>query len=97
MRAYEAMCIVRPDLSEEEKKNLFRQIGELIAKNKGAVTQAAVWAERRRLGFLVKKFSEGTYYLVNFTAPQEAIPKMRYDFRLNEQVLRIMITNPALV
>ncbi|MDD5668969.1 MAG: 30S ribosomal protein S6 [Candidatus Omnitrophica bacterium] len=94
MNKYEAMIIVRPDFTEEERKNLFHQIAEAIAKNGGAVTQAVVWAERRKLAFPIKrakKFDEGLFYLVNFDAPSDAITKVRYLYRVNEGIVRTLI------
>ncbi len=92
MNKYEAMFIVKPTLSEEEKKTLFAQIGETITKQGGEVARAAVWAEKKRLYFTLKKFQEGTYYLVNFSVAPEAIVKIRHAYRLNEQILRVLIT-----
>ena len=33
MNKYEAMFIVKPDLPEEERKNLFHQIDEIVTKH----------------------------------------------------------------
>ena len=94
MNKYEAMFIIKPDLSEEEGKTLFGQIQEAITKNSGRVDNAAVWAEKRKLVFTLKKQQEGVYYLVNFSAPSEAITKLKYTFKLNEQILRVLILRP---
>ena len=94
MNKYEAMFIIKPDLSEDDRKALFTQIQEAIVKNSGAVTNAAVWAEKRKLVFPINKQQEGVYYLVNFTAPSEAITKLKHTFKLNEQLLRVLILRP---
>ncbi|MBM3244978.1 MAG: 30S ribosomal protein S6 [Candidatus Omnitrophica bacterium] len=92
MNTYEAMFIVRPDLSEEERKTLFNQIADSVAKNSGSITSAVVWAEKRKLFFTIKKHNEGMYYLVNFSSPPEAIAKLRHAYNLNENILRVLIT-----
>jgi small subunit ribosomal protein S6 len=92
MNKYEAMLIVRPDLSDEDKKILFKQIDEAVAKHKGLISQSSVWAERRKLYFPIKKFQEGIYYLVAFSAPAEAIKELRGIYRLNENILRFLFT-----
>ncbi len=92
MNKYEAMCIVKPDLSEEEKKGLFAQIAEVVQKNNGKVSSAGVWAEKRPLAYSIKKQKEGIYYLVEFSLPPDAITQIRYAFKLNEQILRVLIT-----
>ena len=92
MHKYEAMFIVKPDLSEEEKNNLFNQITEFVAKNKGKVESSAVWAEKRRLAFAIKRNSEGIFYLMNFSSAPEAVAKLRSGYNLNENILRVLIT-----
>jgi small subunit ribosomal protein S6 len=92
MKKYEAMFIIRPDLSEEEKKALFNQISEEVIKNNGNVLQANIWSERRKLYFTIKKYREGLYYLMNFNVLPEAVAKIRHAYKLNESILRVLIT-----
>lgn len=92
-RKYEAMFIIKPDLSEEEKKSVTEQISEAILKNNGKVASAAVWAEKKKLYFKIKRYLEGTYYLVNFTCPPAAIAAINHAYRLNENILRVLISN----
>jgi small subunit ribosomal protein S6 len=92
MNKYEAMVIVKPDLSDDEKKVLFKQIDDAIAKNGGQVSQSGVWAERRKLYFPIKKFQEGVYYLAAFDAPSQAIKEIRNIYKLNENILRVLFT-----
>jgi small subunit ribosomal protein S6 len=92
MRKYEAMFIIKPDLSEEEKGVLFNQLNEAIIKNKGNVVQSGVWSEKRSLIFPIKKYSEGIYYLVNFTLEPAIITELRNAYKLNEGILRVLIT-----
>ena len=91
MNKYEAMFIIKPDLGEQDQKALFSFIADSIAKNNGSVTNAAVWSEKRRMTFTIKKQQEGVYYLVNFTAPADAINKLKYAYKLNETILRVMM------
>jgi small subunit ribosomal protein S6 len=95
MKKYEAMFIIRPDLSEDEKKNLLTQIGEQVTKNQGSVGQSSIWAERRKLYFPMKKYREGTYYLMNFTLDAGFIDKIRQAYNLNENILRLLISAVA--
>jgi len=92
MNKYEAMFIVKPDLSEEEKKSLFNQISDTVAKNQGTVDSAAVWAERKKLLFPLKRNLEGMYYLMNFSIGPSAITDIRRAYKLNENILRVLIT-----
>ena len=92
MNKYEAMFIVRPDLSEEEKKTLFNQISDAVTKHKGAVSYAGIWAEKRKLFFPLKRYQEGVYYLLSFNALPQAIKDMRHIYKLNEDILRVLIS-----
>lgn len=92
MNKYEALFIVKPDLSEEDKKNLFHQIDEVVTKHQGAVAQSGLWAERKKLFFPIKKYMEGVYYLLNFSLSPLAIKDIRHAYNLNENILRVLIT-----
>jgi len=92
MNKYEAMFIVKPDLSEEAKKELFNQIHEAVVKNNGQVSGGSVWAEKRKLYFTIKKCREGLYYLLNFSIAPQAIKEIRQAYKLNENILRVLIT-----
>jgi small subunit ribosomal protein S6 len=92
MKKYEVMFIIKPDLLDEEKKNLFNQINDVVTKNNGTVTQANIWSEKRKLFFSIKKYQEGIFYLLNFNAQPDAIVKIRHAYKLNENILRMLIT-----
>lgn len=92
MNNYEAMIIIKPDLSEEEKKTLFNQISDVLIKNEGKVLQVSIWAEKKKFYFPIKKCREGLYYLVNFSANAGLIGEIRQAYKLNENILRTMIT-----
>jgi len=92
MNRYEAMFIVKPELSEEERKALFNQLHDAVTKNHGTVSQGAVWSEKRKLYFPIKKHHEGVYYLMNFSSPGPAIKEMNHIYGLNENILRVLIS-----
>lgn len=91
MNNYEGLFIVKPDLAEEEVKNVFKTIDDLIAKNSGAVKKDESWG-KKELAYPVKKFKEGYYYKVEFTAQPGAIAKLEEAYKLNASILRTMIT-----
>lgn len=95
MNRYEAMMIFKPDLSEEERKTLFQQIQDVVTKNKGEVTSGAIWAEKRKLYFPLRKYREGSYYLMNFSLDPLAVPLIRQAYKLNENILRVLITKAS--
>jgi len=92
MNKYEAMVIVKPDLSEEERKTLFKQIDDAVTKNGGSINSSGLWQEKRKLFFPIKKQLEGVYYLANFSCPPLAIKEIRRTYTLNENILRVLFT-----
>lgn len=92
MNNYEAMFIVKPDLPAEEQKALFQQIQDAVSKNKGSILDAAVWSEKKKLFFPIKKYSEGVYYLMHFSIDPLAVKEIRHAYKLNENILRVLIS-----
>jgi small subunit ribosomal protein S6 len=92
MNKYEVMFIIKPDLSEEEKKTLFNQINDSVTKNNGDIAQASIWSEKRKLTFPIKKCQDALYYLMNFSIAPQAIKEMTHAYKLNENILRVLIT-----
>ncbi len=92
MNKYEAMFIVKPDLSEEDKKVLFQQINDIVSKNNGTDLQGALWADKKKLFFPIKKYSEGVYYLLSFSLNPLAIKDIRHAYKLNENILRVLVS-----
>ena len=94
MDKYELVVIVDAADPQEEKEATLKEVSEMITKFEGKVINSQVWLEKHKFSFLMKKKAEGTYYLVNFESPREAITKMRPALKLNEKVLRSLIIKP---
>jgi small subunit ribosomal protein S6 len=92
MNKYEAMFIVKPDLTEDERKVLFSQINDAVIKNSGNVLSSSVWSEKKKLCFRLKRFDEGIYYLLNFNADPLLVKEIGHNYKLNESILRVLIT-----
>ena len=92
MKKYEAMFIIKPDLSEDDKKTLFSQLNDIVVENNGSVSTGAVWAEKRKLFFPLKKCREGMYYLMNFSSFPLSITNINHAYKLNDNILRVLIT-----
>ena len=88
---YEGIFIVKPDLKEEDAKNVFKAIAEQVTKQTGAVKKEEIWG-KRPLAYPVKKRKEGYYYKLDFTAPSAAVAKLEAAYKLNADILRTMIT-----
>ena len=91
MNNYDALFIIKPDLKEDDVKNLFKALADGVTKNGGAITKEESWG-KKQLVYPVKKFKEGYYYKLDFTAPADAITKLEESYKLNQDILRTMIT-----
>jgi len=91
VNAYDGLFIVKPELKEEDLKSVLKTINESIAKNGGSVKKEESWG-RRQLAYPVKKFKEGYYYKLDFEVQPAAVSKIEAMYKLNPDVLRVMIT-----
>ena len=97
MHKYEAMFILRPDLNESEKTDIFNQIKDGLKKFKTQLSSANIWLEKRKLYFDLAlkskqlKFKEGLYYLVEFVSEPTEIKDIKAAYGLNENILRFLI------
>ena len=91
MREYEALILVKPDLNEETLDKEIGKLSQTIIHNNGQVISFNKWA-KRPLAYKIKKFKEGIYLLANFKADPLTIKEIEKSWRLNENVLRAMIT-----
>jgi small subunit ribosomal protein S6 len=91
MNQYEGMFLVKGSLDEKNTNSIFDQIREIITKDGGKIISSRVWAEKQKLSFPIKKIQEATYYLVNFNLDPGLIEKIRQAYRLNANILRVLI------
>ena len=55
------------------------------------ILNAAVWFERQRMSFPIRKAWEGTYYLLNIEGKPLEMAKFRRELQISERVLRFLI------
>jgi small subunit ribosomal protein S6 len=98
LRTYEMMTILAPDVQEDELGPALDTIAKYIATAGGELTylsRESPWG-RRRLSYSVRYQSrdvrDGFYTLWQFTASPEAIAEIDRDLRLNDRLMRHMIT-----
>ena len=91
MNNYESIFIIKPDLKEEDVKSVFKSVSDAVTKSGGNIKKEESWG-KRQLVYPVKKFKEGYYYKLDFMAPANAVSKLESAYKLNQDVLRTMIT-----
>ena len=92
MRRYELMLILRPDLAEDRIQATIDRATRSIIGSGGQIIKVSPWG-RRRLAYAIGPHREGSYHIVVFDAPSEAIAELEHDLRITEEVIRHLVTH----
>lgn len=97
-RDYECMFILRPDLSDQEKEEIFDKISKKVEALEGKVSSSKVWAKEKNFYYFLrsrgaerKKFYKGLYWLLNFIVDKDKLAEFKETIRLEERILRNLI------
>jgi small subunit ribosomal protein S6 len=88
-RFYEVMFIVRPDVQDEELDKLIAGF-EATVTNGGGVVRSTEKMGRRKLAYLVRKFSEGNYVLLTIDADGKLVAELERRLRVTEPVIKFI-------
>lgn len=91
MRKYELMYIIRPDIEQEVVDSTIEKFQGII-NNGGEITKHDVMG-KRRLAYEINKFREGTYILVNFSAPAEVLTEVNRLMGISDEIIRYLVVN----
>lgn len=89
MNNYEAVLIFKPDMSDQDRTELFDRFKGIIEEN-GEVTNVDDWG-KRRLAYEINYIREGYYYIVEFKSEPDHIREFERRLRLSDFVLRYMV------
>lgn len=88
---YEILYIIRPDLNEDEKKQLVEYFDQVLTNNGTTVEESKDWA-KRRLAYEINDYKEGIYHLIHATADDSVgIDEFDRLALINRGILRHMI------
>jgi small subunit ribosomal protein S6 len=88
-RFYEVMFIVRPDVQDEELDKLIAGFEATVTNGGGAVRSTEKMG-RRKLAYLVRKFSEGNYVLLTIDADGKLVAELERRLRVTEPVIKFI-------
>ncbi|HWT66467.1 MAG TPA: 30S ribosomal protein S6 [Terracidiphilus sp.] len=88
-RLYEVMFIVRPDVADEDVDKLIATFTNSVTSNGGTVKSVEKLG-RRKLAYLVQKFSDGNYLLFTIEAPGAVIAELERRLRVAEPVIKFI-------
>jgi len=91
MRRYELMLVLRPDVPDDKAQAVIDRTTRQLVAGGGQIIKVAPWG-RRRLAYQIDRYREGSYHIVLFEAPPEAIVEMERILLITEEVIRHLVT-----
>ena|SRR5262249_14353177 len=91
MRRYELMLVLRPDVADDRAQAVIDRTTRGIVTSGGQIAKVVPWG-RRRLAYQIDRYREGSYHIILFEAPAEAIAEMERTLLITEEVLRHLVT-----
>jgi small subunit ribosomal protein S6 len=91
MRRYELMLVLRPDVADDRAQAVIDRTTRQIVAGGGQIAKVVPWG-RRRLAYQIDRYREGSYHIILFEAPADAIAEMERTLLITEEVLRHLVT-----
>ena len=91
LRDYELMYVVRPDLDEDGLRTAVEAVQGLVEGQGGEVLNTTPWG-KRRLAYEIAGLRDGHYVIVEFRGDGAKVKELERALRINDQVIRHMIT-----
>ncbi len=91
MRRYELMLVIRPDVPEDRAQVVLDRATRSVTDGSGQIVKVSPWG-RRRLAYPIGVHREGSYHIVLFDAPSEAVLELERALNITEEVLRHLVT-----
>lgn len=89
MKGYETICILHPDLTEEDVQGTIERYAALISDNGGEVTKSDHWGQRK-LAYKVQGHLRGHYVYLLYSGKPETVAELERNLRILDQNIRYM-------
>ncbi len=90
MTKYEIMYIIRPTLSEENRKQLIEDIEAVFTSRDSEVLKRDEWG-MRELAYEIEKHTKGYYVVFEVNSTQDARTEFERVIGLKEDVIRHLV------
>jgi small subunit ribosomal protein S6 len=91
VRRYELMLVIRPDAPDDKVAAVIDRTTRYVVASGGQIIKVAPWG-RRRLAYPIDRHREGSYHIIVFESPAEAIAELERSLLITEEVLRHLVT-----
>ena len=85
MNNYELTAIVR----NNDVDSITQKVHDILSKHKATILNEDNWGIKR-LAYQIEREKEGFYLFMHIEAPPEAIEKINGEFKLNNDILRVL-------
>ena len=92
MRDYELLYIIKADVTEEQTEATIAKFNGILENEGATIASVDKWGKRKLAYEIDKKYREGYYVLVKFNGSSAAVDEADRLFKIDETVLRHMIT-----
>ena len=86
-KKYEALYIVKPDLSDADVQKIADRYKGVVETNGGTVESAGKW-EKRKLAYEINGLKEGNYILMFFEAPPKVPAELNRLLGISDDIVR---------
>ena len=84
------MVALKPLLPDDLRKELHKEIVDMIQKDVGEILDVDVWG-KRYLAYKIKGHNEGYYIVYNFKVSPDKVAEIKRQMQLKQEILRFMI------
>ena len=92
MRDYELLYIIKTDVGEEQTQAVIDRYNGILEGEGATVEKVDKWGKRKLAYTIDKKYTDGFYVLVNFKGEANAVDEVDRLMKIDENLLRHMIT-----
>jgi len=89
LQEYETVIVVDPDLSEEQKEEVFAKMENIIKQYSGILKEIEKWG-LRNLAFKANHKQKGYYALLRYYGKSDIVEKLERNIRMNDKIIRFL-------
>ncbi|HEV7129057.1 MAG TPA: 30S ribosomal protein S6 [Ktedonobacterales bacterium] len=90
-RDYELGIIINPDAGDEQARAIVERVTHTVGTQGGQVVRVDAWG-RRHLAYSIERHRDGLIFWFDLIMPPTAVTEVERSLRVNESVLRYLIT-----
>jgi small subunit ribosomal protein S6 len=85
------MLVMRPDTPDEQVDAIVDRATRQVTSDGGQIVKRSPWG-RRRLAYPIGTHREGSYHILLFEAPPNAVLELERGLNISEDVIRHLVT-----